>query len=387
MSEPSSPPHRPLFARRTEDGASLRIGSELPLWLRLGADWSWRLIIIGLGVLVFAWALSQLFLVTMPIVLAIVLATILIPPAEYLESKGLPPAAAGLTVVFGSLTILGGILAALAPSFISQLQDLAPTLADGRDAVLNWLETGPLGLDAAAVDDILVSLRDSFGNNSEGVVGGIVEGAALVGEAVTAFALMLVLLFFFVKDRDAITQWASQLLPAENRATAAALGRRAWAALGGYVRGTATIALIDAVGIGIGLLVLHIPLAMPLTFLVFLGGFLPVVGAFAAGLVAVLVALAAGGASKALAVLGVILVVQQLEGHILQPVIMRRAVSLHPTVILIALATGAAISGIIGAFLSVPIAAVAAAIGNELRLRNGDGDVHLEMGAVDPDPA
>ena len=163
-------------------------------------------------------------------------------------------------------------------------------------------------------------------------------------------------------------------------------GARSWTALGGYVRGTATIALIDAIGIMIGLLILQVPLVAPLTLLVFLGGFLPVIGAFIAGLVAVLVALAAAGIVKALLVLGVILLVQQIEGHLLQPVIMRRAVALHPVVILTALAAGAALAGIVGAFLSVPIAAVVAAAGNELRLRAEAARDAGPGGVDDPDP-
>ena len=153
----------------------------------------------------------------------------------------------------------------------------------------------------------------------------------------------------------------------------AALAARAWTALSGYVRGTATIALIDALGIGLALLILGVPLVIPLTLLVFLGGFLPVIGASIAGLIAVLVALADGGVVTALLVLGAVVAVQQLEGHILQPVIMRRAVSLHPIVILVALATGSAMLGIVGAFLSVPAAAVLSAVGNELRLRSEAG--------------
>ncbi len=343
---------------------------DVPDWLKLTGGWSWRLVITAIALYGIVWMLSALFLVTMPVIVAIVLATILIPPAEALERRGIPPAAAGLIVVGGSLALLVGILAALAPSFVSQLQELSPTLAEGRDAVFNWLETGPLGLEAARVDELLQQARNAFGNNSSGVVTGVVTGATLVGQLLAGMALMVVLLFFFVKDRDEITTWARKRLPTESRDTAAALGTRAWAALGGYVRGTATIALVDAVAIGIGLAVIGVPLAMPLTFLVFLGGFLPVIGAFAAGLVAVLVALAAGGVAKAALALGLILLVQQLEGNILQPMIMRRAVNLHPTVVLISLTAGAAVAGIVGAFLSVPLTAVAAAIGNELRIRH-----------------
>ncbi len=352
---------------------------DVPDWLKLTSGWSWRLVISAVALYGIVWMLSTLFLVTMPIIVAIVLATILIPPAEALERKGVPPAMAGLIVVGGSFAALVGLLSALAPSFISQLQELAPTIADGRDAVLSWMETGPLGLEAARVDELLVQARDALSSNSSGVVTGVVSGATIVGQLLAGFALMLVLLFFFVKDRDEITTWARKRLPADSRDTAAALGTRAWAALGGYVRGTATIALIDALGIGIGLAIIGVPLAMPLTFLVFIGGFLPVIGAFSAGLVAVLVALAAGGASKAVLALGLILLVQQLEGNILQPMIMRRAVSLHPTVILITLTAGAAVAGIVGAFLSIPLAAVAAAIGNEIRIRHEHA--HEDIGA------
>lgn len=373
------------MADESGDKITWEVPREVPAWLRLAAGWSWRIIVVGAAIFGIAWVLAQLFLVTLPVILAIVIATILIPPAEWLEEKGMPPAAAGLTVVLGSVLVLGGILAALAPSFIEQLRDLAPTLGEGRDAVFDWLETGPLNLERSTVDDLLAQFRDGVGSGSDGLVGSVVTGATIVGQGLAALALMIVLLFFFVKDRDQITTWAKMRLPAGNRETAAALGRRAWAALGGYVRGTATIALIDAIGIGIGLAIIGVPLAMPLTFLVFLGGFLPVIGAFAAGLVAVLVALAAGGITKAIAALVLIVVVQQLEGNILQPVIMRRAVSLHPTVILIALAAGAAIAGIIGAFLSVPMAAVAAAVGNELRLRKEKGDAYFTEEPSDDD--
>jgi predicted PurR-regulated permease PerM len=149
-----------------------------------------------------------------------------------------------------------------------------------------------------------------------------------------------------------------------------AVGRRAWTALAGFIRGTAAVALIDAIGIGIGLAIVGVPLVLPIAVLVFLGGFIPVIGAFVTGLLAVLVALAAGGLQQALIVLAIVVAVQQIESNVLQPVIMRRAVSLHPVVILAALTAGAALTGVVGAFLAVPIAAVASAVGNELRLRH-----------------
>jgi RimJ/RimL family protein N-acetyltransferase len=178
-----------------------------------------------------------------------------------------------------------------------------------------------------------------------------------------------VLLFFFVKDGEQIVGWFIARAPERVRDDMRASGARGWGALAGYVRGTAAIALIDAVGIGLGLLIVGVPLVLPLTLLVFVGGFVPVIGAFVSGLLATLVALATGGLTTALIVLAIVVVVQQVESNILQPMIMRRAVSLHPIVILSVLTAGAVIVGVLGAFLAVPIAATLAAVGNELRLR------------------
>jgi len=330
-----------------------------------GAAVSWRLLVIAIAIWATVWGLARLYLVTMPIIIALILATILVPVAGWLETKGWRRSMASLVVVGGGLVAVLGLLAALAPSFVEQLRDLAPTLSLGSDTVLSWLETGPLHVPRETVDDLISQVRDALGNNSSTIVGGVLTGAALLVETLAALALMLVLLFFVIKDRDEIVTWLQSHVPMADRPRVGAMGARAWSALGGYVRGTAVIALIDAGGIGIGLAILGVPLALPLTLLVFLGGFLPIIGAFAAGMVAVLVALATGGLTKALLALGLILAVQQLEGHILQPVIMRRAVNLHPVVILIALATGASIAGIAGAFLSIPVAAVVAAVGNE----------------------
>jgi putative heme transporter len=164
-----------------------------------------------------------------------------------------------------------------------------------------------------------------------------------------------------------------------------ATGRRAWVALSGFVRGTATIALIDAVAIGIGLAIVGVPLVLPLAVLVFLGAFIPVIGAFFSGLIAVLVALASGGFVTALIVLAIVFGVQQVEGNVLQPTIMRRAVALHPVVVLAALTAGGVLAGIIGAFLAVPVAAVLSAVGNELRLRH-EADVRDDPAEDSPEP-
>ena len=362
----------------------LRVGDRdqdrIPDWLEAAAGWTWRLLLLLVALLAVLWLLARLLVVSLPVIVAIIVATLAVPPFEALRRRGLKPAPAAGIVVIGGLSAIIGLLAILTPSFVDQLGELGPTISDGWQSILDWLETGPLGYDRAQVEELLDTAREAItagGGGGGGLVSGVISGAAIAAQAVAGLLLFVVLLFFFVKDGADIVQWFIDRTSPAYRPTLRAVGARAWTALGGYVRGTATIAAIDAIGIMIGLLVLQVPLVAPLTLLVFLGGFLPVIGAFAAGLVAVLVALAAGGVVKAALVLAVILGVQQLEGNLLQPIIMRRAVALHPVVILVALGAGAALAGIIGAFLSVPVAAVVAAAGNELRLRSeaarGDG--------------
>lgn len=361
----------PIEAARRGVPTSDRDQDRVPDWLEVSAAWTWRLLLLLLAALSILWLLSRLLVVSLPVVVAIIVATLAVPPTDALRRRGWKDGPATAVVVIGGLGGIVGLLAVLTPSFVDQLGELGPTLGDAWDSVLSWLETGPLGYDRAQVEGFLSNAGQLVSSGGGGgLVSGVLSGAALVAQGMAGLLLFVVLLFFFVKDGAEIVQWFIDRTSPAYRPTLRAVGSRAWSALSGYVRGTALIALIDALGIMIGLLVLGVPLVAPLTLLVFLGGFLPVIGAFAAGLVAVLVALASGGFLTALLVLAVILGVQQVEGNLLQPMIMRRAVALHPAVILVALGAGAALAGIVGAFLAVPVAAVFAAAGNELRLRS-----------------
>lgn len=353
---------------------------RVPSWLATVTAWTWRLLVLIAGTAAVLYVLVTLSLVTLPVIIALVLATLCVGPARALERRGLPRAAAALIVVFGGVLGVGGLLAALTPSFVSQVRELVPTVVQAVEQVLEWLDTGPLGWEReevfALVDEGLETLREQSGR----IAGQVVSGAAVLVQGVTALVLALVLLFFFVKDGAQIVDWAIARTPPAHRPTLRAVGRRAWAALSGFVRGTAAIALIDAVGIGIGLAIIGVPLVLPIAVLVFLGGFIPVIGAFLTGMIAVLVALAATDFTTALITLAIVVGVQQFESNVLQPVIMRRAVSLHPVVLLGALTAGGVLIGIIGAFLAVPVAAVLAAVGNELRLRN-----EARQAGLDPD--
>lgn len=200
----------------------------------------------------------------------------------------------------------------------------------------------------------------------------MLAGAVLAAEIVAGTLLTIVLLFFFLKDGPKITGWIRNHVSGPRRDLLETLGRRAWMTLGAYIRGTALIGVADAVLIGIGLLVIGVPLVAPLMVLTFFGAFFPLVGAVVAGLVAALVALVSGGPIDALLVVGIVVVVQQVEGDVLAPLVLGRAVKLHAVVVLLALTAGAVVAGVTGAFLAVPTAGVAAAIGNELRARRND---------------
>lgn len=360
----------------------------MPAWLDVAAGWTWRLLVVAVGIVAFWSVMGRLLVVTLPLAIAAILATLCMPAKEWLQRRGFSSLWATVVVVIGGLLAFIGLFAAIAPSFVSQLQELGPTVVQGWDDFLAWLNDGPFGLDPELLDNIVATAESAMsggGGASSGVVSGVLSGVTTVGQILAGLALTIVLLFFVVKDAPQLVTWAGARIPDRHLPTASALGQRAWSALAGYVRGTATIALIDAIGIGIGLYFLRVPLVLPLMVLVFFGGFLPVVGAFLAGLVAVLVALASGGITTALLTLGLILLVQQIEGNFLHPTIMRRAVALHPIIVLCALAAGGALGGIIGAFLSVPVVAVVSAVSNEVRLRREAG--LLDDGAnAPPDP-
>jgi putative heme transporter len=327
--------------------------------------------------------LRELALVTIPVLLALIAAPLCTPAARALRRLGVPRGAAAAIVVLGGIATIGGAIAALIPTFVRQVQELQPTIATALDQLFDLVEASPLNYERDQILDLLAGLGEQAGEGGE-VAGQVASGLLAFGQGLAGLVLALVLLFFFIKDGEQIVDWVTARTSVTYRDVARAAGHRAWFALSGYVRGTAAIALIDATIIAIALLIIGVPLVLPLTLLVFIGGFIPVIGAFVSGLVAVLVALASGGLVPAGIVLAVVLGVQQFEVDILHPAILtRRAVALHPAVVLIALTTGAVLGGIIGAFLSIPIAAVVSAVSNELRLRH-EADGAFGTGGPDP---
>ncbi len=343
---------------------------RVPTWLDTAVQYTWRGIVLLAGLAVLIVAMTRLYLVTLPVIIALILSTLCVPPARRLERAGWPRIAAAGLVVVGGVGSFFGIIALMTPAFVSQIQELGPTVAEGFNQLVLWLQEGPIGYDREQLDELLATVMDTVSGAAGTIAAQVGTLAFAIVEGFTALVLALVLLFFFVKDGEQLVAWFLRLTPSAHRDDIRAAGQRGWVALSGFVRGTSLVALIDAVGIGIGLLILDVPLVLPLSVLVFFGGFVPVIGAFVTGLLAVLVALADQGLQTAIIMALIVLAVQQIESNLLQPTIMKRAVSLHPVVILGVLTAGAVLIGIVGAFLAVPVTAVLAAVGNELRIRH-----------------
>ena len=330
----------------------------VPRWLRGAGAASWRLLAVGALVAAVLYLLSLLRVVVLPVIVATLASTLLHGPAEALRRRGLPPAAAVAAVMAGAALLLVAIIAAIAPSIGSQLNDLGTGVQDGVQKVGRVLADPPFNLSRREVSDRIDQGIQRLRQNSGPITHGVQTGAILLGEVVTGLIITVLLTFFFLKDGAEMWRWFGSFMSASRRAHWDEVGARIYVALGGYVRGIALVGLVDALLIGLALVVIGVPLVLPLMVLTFFGAFLPLIGAFLAGLTAVLIALVSNGVLAALLVLGAIILVQQVEGHLLYPLLMGRTVHLHPAAIIIALATGGVLAGIIGVFLAVPVAGV-----------------------------
>ncbi|HZD03069.1 MAG TPA: AI-2E family transporter [Actinomycetes bacterium] len=365
MSERGTPERREAGVPRAAPAAG---AVAVPPWLARSAAVSWRLLVVAGAVAVVAAALVYLRLVVLPVVVALFLATLLAPPVRWLRAHGWPPLAATWTVIAAALLLAVGLGAVLAPQIGPQFGTLRDQVGEGLDDVQRWLREGPLHFSESQLSELLARARQEVQANSAGLTRGVLTGATLAVEVVTGALLSLVLTFFFVKDGERIGNWIARHTGSRSEELRE-VGRRAFDTLGAYLRGVALVGLVDAVLIGIGLAVIGVPLAVPLAFLVFLGAFFPIVGAFVSGVFAALVALVSKGVVAALIIVAITVAVQQLEGHVLAPVVLGRAVKLHPVVILLALTGGGVVGGIAGAALAVPAVAVATSVASYLHNR------------------
>jgi len=344
--------------RRTTPDRGGVIGQGL-FWL---AKWSLCLVAITAGLWVLWQLLGVLWVIVLPVALALVVATVLWPPTRWMTSHGAPPALAATLSVLGFIGVVAGIIALIVPSVVAQAPELADKAGEGVNKVRDWLSKPPLNIRDEQLDKATDTIVDRLQSSAEQIAGGVFSGVTTAGSALVTLFLVLVLAFFFIKDGPKFLPWLHGVSGSGAGRHFEEVLNRVWATLGGFIRTQALVSLIDAVLIGIGLVVLGVPLALVLAVLTFFGGFIPIVGAFVAGALAVLVALVANGVTTALIVLGIIIAVQQIEGNILQPVLQSRSMQLHAVVVLLAVTAGGSIYGIVGAFLAVPVAAVVAVV-------------------------
>jgi predicted PurR-regulated permease PerM len=342
-------------------------GAKVPVLLAGAAAWSWRLLLVGAAGTMIVFVLIRLYVIVVPVILALFIAAVLEPLAARLRRRGLPPALATVVVFFGALGLVVLLFAWIGSAVAEELSDVGERVDQGLEEVRDYLQGDPFNMSPERLAEIESDIKGSL---SSGGSGGLAKGARAVTEVFGGLVLMLFTLFFVIKDGAKMADWFKERIAPGQRDDAVEITGRARRIMRLYLVATALTGLIDGVLIAIALLILGVPLVLPLAVLTFIGGFFPLVGATLAGLVAALVALVDGGFTTALLVVGATILIQQIEGNLLQPLILERAVRLHPLVTVVAVGAGLLVGGLLGAFLSVPLVAIGAQTANYYRVRN-----------------
>lgn len=333
-------------------------GVRVPRSLATSAAYSWRFLVLVAAAYVVLRGLVRLRIVVLPVIIAVLFAAVLVRPLRALRRRGLGRGLAAGLVVLLALLIMVAVIAVVSRSVVNGFEELTGNLDQGLREVQDWFVTGPLDLERDQVDGFAEQLRTGASDNRGALLSGLAKGAHVAAEVVAGLFLSLFVLFFLLKDGDRIWAGIVSLFPPDRHAAVDLAGQRSFVTIGAYLRGVSITALVDAVLIAIVLIVLDVPLVLALAALTFFGAFIPLVGATLAGAVAALVALVDEGPVAALIVVAAIIAIQQIEGHVLAPIVLGRAVQLHPLAVALSLAGGAVIAGITGALLAVPITAV-----------------------------
>jgi predicted PurR-regulated permease PerM len=336
--------------------ATADAGSVEPI-VRKTAEWAWRLLVILAAAVALLWTVNRLEVIVVPVLLALMLSALLVPAVDWLDRRACPRGGAVALVLLTGFGMLGGIMAFVVSQFVVGLPSLVDQVAHSIDSTRRWLIEGPAHLSRQQIDNAGNAAIQALRNNQDKLTSGALSTAATITEIVTAALLTLFTLIFFLYGGRNIWHYVTKIVPVNARERVRAAGVAGYGSLIGYVRATSLVALVDASGVGTGLAIMSVPLALPLASLVFLGAFIPLVGAVLSGFLAVIVALLAKGWVYALLTLGVLIAVNQLEAHILQPLVMGRAVSIHPLAVVLAISSGGVLAGIVGALLAVPTVA------------------------------
>lgn len=360
-----------------------------PTVARAGA-YSWWLIGIGIVILAVLWLMARLWVLVLAAAVAALLSRALDLPARYLRARGLPRALVAASVLLGFILILAGIVALLVPSIANEFQDLGPTIEDAIDDVENWLvEDSPFDVSRKDVQDFRDQADDRIGEVLQSQSGTLISGTILVFEVIAGIVLALVTTFFILKDGDRFSEWFVTKFPHHRRNLTVRLGARAWRTLGGYLRGSATLGLIEGIIIGTTVWLVGGSLAVPVGVITFFAAFIPFAGALVAGVIAILVTLVTAGFGGAVVVAIVALLVQQLDNDLLAPWVFGKNLELHPLIVLVAITAGGTLFGAFGAFLGVPVSAVLINIFAEARAAPDEPAVEgttSEAGTDDAEP-
>ena len=335
---------------------------DVPRGLRVAAAYSWRILVVGALVWVGITLLARLEFVVIALFFGLII-TALVGPLVRLFERVLPR---GLAVALGlvvSIMAVGGVLTFIGAQLVEQLPTIGAEFRDGIDQIDTWLQEGPLGWDADRIQGYVDDFRSWINSNQANFAEGIIGSAATVAEILTGIFLAIFSAIFFLAGGEKIWSWFLSLVPKRQRPRVDGAGHVAWNTLSGYTRGIVIIAASNALFVAIGLSLLRVPLSVPLSLLVFFGSFIPIIGAPIAMLIAAVVALAAQGPLVALAVIVMIFLIGQFEGHVLQPLVMAKAVSIHPLAVALSVAAGTVLAGIIGALIAVPVVSVVYAVG------------------------
>ncbi|MFT4051620.1 MAG: AI-2E family transporter [Microbacterium sp.] len=344
----------------------------LPRGLRVATAYAWRFIVIAVAIGILVWLVVQLKLLVVPLLVAILLTALLWPAFTWLLRHGVPHWIAIVTSVVGAIVIVGGLLWLAIWQITGQWGSVRDRTLASAEQLRQYLIEGPLQLTSVEIDGLLTAARQLLDEQAELLLSGALAVGSTVGHVATGAILVLFILLCTLTDGAGIWRWVVRLFPRRARAEVDGAGRAGWRTVVTYARTQLLVATIDATGIALGAFLLGVPLAIPVGVLVFLGAFVPFVGAIVTGTLAVFLALVYNGPWIALWMLVVVLAVQQIEGHILQPLLMGSAVKVHPLGVVLVVAGGAMVAGIPGALFAVPLAAFVNVVGVYLG-RNRDG--------------
>ncbi|MFV0126311.1 AI-2E family transporter [Streptomyces sp. HMX112] len=351
--------------------------------LRASARVSVELLLVLVSVSVALWLLGRMWSVVWPLIVGLLLTTLTWPLARHLRRRGWHPALAASVVTVLFLLVASGIVALIAVPVASQSGELADGVVEGIQRLREWAAGPPLHIG----DDQITGATDAATDRLQKGVGSMVTtvatGVSTVFSGLVTAVLALFLMFFFLKDGPRFLPWLARQLPGRLATDVPVVAARGWETLSAFVRSQAFVGLLDAVFIGLGLWILGVPLVLPLAVLTFVSAFVPIVGALFAGLVAVLIALVSNGLTDALIVLAIIVVVQQLEGNVFQPMIQSRGLGLHAAVVLLAVTLGGSLAGVVGSLLAVPAAALIAVVWNYVREQLSDPPYEPEAATTD----